>query len=36
MASYISNRKQFVSLNGYKSNLADVGCLNMRCPSVPY
>ena len=23
-ASYLSNRKQFVSINGYKSNLADV------------
>ena len=25
-ASYLSNRKQFVSINGYKSNLADVKC----------
>ena len=24
--SYLSNRKQFVSINGYKSNLADVKC----------
>ena len=23
-ASYLTNRKQFVSINGYKSNLADV------------
>ena len=26
VASYLSNRKQFVSINGYKSNLADVKC----------
>ena len=25
-ALYLSNRKQFVSINGYKSNLADVKC----------
>ena len=25
-ASYLSNRKQFVSINGYKSNLADAKC----------
>ena len=25
-ASYLSNRKQFVSINGYKSNLVDVKC----------
>ena len=25
-ASYLSNRKQFVSINGYKSNLAYVKC----------
>ena len=25
-ASHLSNRKQFVSINGYKSNLADVKC----------
>ena len=25
-ASYLSNRKQFVSINGYKSSLADVKC----------
>ena len=25
-ASYLSKRKQFVSINGYKSNLADVKC----------
>ena len=25
-ASYLSNRKQFDSINGYKSNLADVKC----------
>ena len=25
-ASYLSNRKQFVSINGYKSNLTDVKC----------
>ena len=25
-ASYLSNRKQFLSVNGYKSNLADVKC----------
>ena len=25
-ASYLSNRNQFVSINGYKSNLADVKC----------
>ena len=25
-ASYLSNRKQFVSVNGYKSNLADIKC----------
>ena len=25
-ASYFSNRKQFVSINGYKSNLTDVKC----------
>ena len=25
-ASYLNNRKQFVSTNGYKSNLADVKC----------
>ena len=25
-ASYLSNRKQFVSINGYKSNLVDVEC----------
>ena len=25
-ASYVSNRKQFSSLNGYKSNVADVKC----------
>ena len=25
-ASYLSNRKQFVSINGYKSNIADVKC----------
>ena len=24
VCSYLSNRKQFVSINGYKSNLADV------------
>ena len=23
---YLSNKKQFVSINGYKSNLADVKC----------
>ena len=26
LASYLSNRKQFVSINGYKSNLADITC----------
>ena len=26
LTSYLSNRKQFVSINGYKSNLADVKC----------
>ena len=25
-ASYLRNRKQFISINGYKSNLADVKC----------
>ena len=25
-ASYLSNKKQFISINGYKSNLADVKC----------
>ena len=25
-ASYLSNRKQFVSINGYKSNLVEVKC----------
>ena len=26
LASYLSNRKQFVSINDYKSNLADIKC----------
>ena len=26
MVSYVNNRKQFVSITGYKSNLADVKC----------
>ena len=31
LASYLSNRKQFVSIKGYKSNLADVRCGVPQC-----